>query len=145
MSKLYHVFHVSAYKGGELHSNTNQTIENIASGIDIDWEELFERFYEGDKFPNMTDEEFSALTCVQLLDMLDDETLKDMATDKMYPGNTYAFDSCSDSEVYTVNDEGKLVEVNIIEEPGFMEAFKKAVRKSAEWEDDWNKKHKNEE
>ena len=64
---------------------------------------------------------------------------------KFYPGNTYAFDSCSDSEVYTVNDEGKLVEVNIIEEPGFMEAFKKAVRKSAEWEDDWNKKHKNEE
>ena len=77
--------------------------------------------------------------------MLDDETLKDIATDKFYPGNTYAFDSCSDSEVYTVNDEGKLVEVNIITEPGFMEAFKKALRKDAEWTDNWNKNHKNEE
>jgi hypothetical protein len=141
MDKLYHVFHVSAYKGGELHSNTNQTIENIASGIDVDWEELFERFYDDERFSNITDEEFSKLTCVQLLDMLDDEALKDIATDSFYPGNTYAFDSCSDSEVYTVNDEGKLVEVNIIDEPGFMEAFKKAIRKDAEWTDKWNKEH----
>lgn len=138
MDKLYHVFHVSAYKGGELHSNTNQTIENIASGIDVDWEELFERFFDDEKFSDMTEEEFSKLTCVQLLDMLDDEALKDIATDNFYPGNTYAFDSCSDSEVYTINDEGKLVEVNIIEEPGFMEAFKKAIRKDAERTDKWN-------
>lgn len=141
MDKLYHVFHVSAYKGGELHSNINQTIENIVSGIYIDWEELFESVYDDEKFSDITDEEFSKLTCVQLLDMLDDETLKDIATDKFYPGNEYAFDSCSDSEVYTVNDEGKLVEVNIINEPGFMEAFKKAIRKSAEWTDKWNKTH----
>lgn len=76
--------------------------------------------------------------------MLDDETLKDIATDKLYPGNTYAFDSYSDSEIYTTNDEGKLVEVNIVEEPGFMEAFKEALRKDAEWKDNWDKEHKNE-
>jgi hypothetical protein len=144
-NKLYHSFCVYSYKGGELCSNLNQTIENLASGIDVDWEDLFDRCADDEKFSNMSDEEFCALTCVQLLDMLDDETLKDIAIDSFYPGNEYAFDSCSDHEVYTINDEGKLVEVNIIEEPGFMEAFKKAIRKDAEWTDQWNKNSKNEE
>ena len=139
MNKLYHSFCVSSYKGGELHSNLNQTIENIASGVDVDWDELFDRCADNEKFTNMSDEEFFSLSCVQLLDILDDETLKDIATDKFYPGNTYAFDTVSDSEVYTVNDEGKLVEVNIINEPGFMEAFKKALRENAEWIDNRNK------
>ena len=141
MDKLYHVFYVSAYKGGELHSNTNQTIEDIAFGIDVDWDEIFERCADHEKFADMDDEKFSSLTCVQLLDMLDDEILKDIATDSFYPGNEYAYDSCSDSEVYTINDEGRLIEVDIIEEPGFMEAFKKAIRKDAEWVDKWNKEH----
>lgn len=145
MNKLYHSFCVFAYKGGELCSNINQTIEDIASGIDIDWDELFDHCADDEKFANMSDKEFFSLTCVQLLDMLDDQTLKDIAADKFYPGNTYAFDSCSDSEVYTINDEGKLVEVNIVEEPGFIEAFKKALRKDAEWSDEWKKNHKNEE
>ncbi len=144
MSKLYHSFCVSSYKGGELHSNLNQTIENIASGIDVDWDELFERYVDDEKFSNMTDEEYFSLTCVQFLDMLDDETLINIATNSFYPGNEYAFDSCSDSEVYTINDEEKLVEVNVIKEPGFIEAFKKAVRKDAEWTDKWNKYHKDE-
>ena len=141
-NKLYHSFCVFSYKGGELCSNINQTIEEIASGIDIDWDEIFDRCADDEKFSNMSDEEFCTLTCVQLLDMLDDETLKDIAADKFYPGNIYAFDTVSDSEVYTINDEGKLVEVNIIEEPGFMEAFKKALRENAEWIDN---RRKNEE
>ena len=139
MNKLYHSFCVFSYKGGELCSNINQTIEDIASGIDIDWEEIFGRCADDEKFADMPDEKFFSLSCVQLLDMLDDETLKDIATDKFYPGNTYAFDTVSDSEVYTINDEGKLVEVNIINEPGFMEAFKKALRENAEWIDNRNK------
>lgn len=144
MNKLYHCFYVSSYKGGELHSNLNQTIENIASGVDVDWDDLFDRCADDEKFADMSDEEFFSLTCVQLLDMIDDKTLKDIATDSFYPGNEYAFDSYSDSEVYTVNDEGKLVKVNIVNEPGFMEAFKEALRKDAEWTDNWNKNHKNE-
>lgn len=135
MNKLYHCFSVFSYKGGELCSNINQTIEDIASSIDIDWEELFDRCSDDEKFANMSDEEFFSLSCVQLLDIVDDETLKDIATDKFYPGNRYAFDSYSDSEVYTVNDEGKLIEVNIINEPGFMEAFRKNLRKDAEYWD----------
>ena len=144
MNKLYHSFCAVSYKGGELCSNINQTIEDITSGIDIDWDELFDRCADDEKFANIPDEKFFSLSCVQLLDILDDETLKDIATDKFYPGNTYAFDTVSDSEVYTVNDEGKLVEVNIINEPGFMEAFKKALRKNAEWIDNRNKNRKNE-
>jgi len=145
MNKLYHSFFVSSYKGGELCSNINQTIEEIASGIDIDWDVIFERCADDEKFADMSGEEFFSLTCVQLLDMLDDQTLKDIASDRLYPGNTYAFDTYSDSEIYTINDEGKLVEVNIVEEPGFMEAFKKALRKDAEWQDEWKKNHKDEE
>ena len=145
MNKLYHSFCVFSYKGGELCSNINQTIEDITSGIDIDWDELFDRCADDEKYANIPDEEFFSLSCVQLLDMLDDQFLKDIATDKFYPGNTYAFDSCSDSEVYTANDEGKLIKVNIINEPGFIEAFKKALYENAEWTDKWKKNHKNEE
>ena len=134
-NKLYHSFCAFSYKGGELCSNINQTIEDIASGIDIDWDELFDSCADDEKFANMSDKEFFSLTCVQLLDMLDDQTLKDIAADKLYPGNTYAFDSYSDSEIYTINDKGKLVKVNIIEEPGFIEAFRKNILKSAEYLD----------
>lgn len=141
MNKLYHSFCVYSYKGGELCSNINQTIEDIASGIDLDWEDIFDRCADNEKFANMSDEEFFSLTCVQLSDMLDDQILKDIATDKIYPGNTYAFDTVSDSEIYTINDKGELVEVNIINEPGFMEAFKKAFHEKAKWKDNWDKNH----
>ena len=141
MNKLYHSFCVFSYKGGELCSNINQSIEDIASSVtgNIDWEEISDRCADDEKFSDMSDEEFFSLTCVQLLDMLDDQTLKDIAYNKFYPGNTYAFDTCSDSEVYTTDEKGKLVEVNIIEEPGFMEAFKKALCKDAEWTDNYRK------
>ena len=142
MKKLYHSFCAFSYKGGELCSNINQSIENIASSVidSIDWEEISDRCADDEKFSDMSDEEFFSLTCVQLLDMLDDQTLKDIAYNKFYPGNTYAFDTCSDSEIYTTNEEGKLIEVNVIEEPEFMEAFKKALRKDAEWTDNYRKK-----
>ena len=138
-NKLYHSFCAFSYKGGELCSNINQTIEDIASSIDIDWDELFDRCADDEKFSDMPEEEFFSLTCVQLLDMLDDQILKDIAYNELYPGNTYAFDTCSDSEIYTINDEGKLVKVNIINEPGFIEAFKEALRKDAEWTDNYRK------
>lgn len=143
MNKLYHSFCVYSYKGGELCSNINQTIEDIASSIinGIDWEEIFDRCADDEKFANMSDKKFFSLSCVQLLDMLDDQTLKDIATDKFYPGNTYAFDTVSDSEVYTINDKGELVEVDIVKEPGFIEAFRKSLRENARWKDNWKKNH----
>jgi hypothetical protein len=135
MNKLYHSFCVYDYKGGELCSNINQTIEDIALSIEVDWEELFDYCSDDEKFDNMSDEEFSSLTCVQLLSMLSDETLKSIATDQIYPGNTYAFDSHSDYEIFTANENGKLKRVNIIEEPGFVEAFRKSLHESAEYWD----------
>lgn len=146
MNKLYHSFCVYSYKGGELSSNINQTIEDMASSIDIDWEELSDRCADDEKFANMDDEEFFSLSRVQLLDMVDDQILKDIATDKFYPGNIYAYDTVSDSEVYTIDDKGKLVLVdNIVEEPGFIEAFKKVLRKRAEWYDKRRKNNKDDE
>lgn len=145
MNKLYHSFCVYAYKGGELHSNINQTIEDIVSNIYVDWKEICEICADHERFANVPDEEFFSLSCVQLLDMLDDETLKDIAEYKIYPGNSCAFDSRSDSEVYTVNDEGELIEVNIINEPGFMEAFRKCLHEEAKQIDDRDKNHKNNE
>ena len=135
MNKLYHSFCVYDYKGGELCSNINQTIEDIASSIEVDWDELFEYSADDEKFDNMSDEEFFSLTCVQLLNMLSDETLKSIAADQIYPGNTYAFDSHSDYEIFTANENGKLKRVNIIEEPGFIEAFRKSLLESAEYWD----------
>ena len=135
MNKLYHSFCVYDYKGGELCSNINQTIEDIASSIEVDWDELFEYSADDEKFDNMSDEEFFSLTCVQLLNMLSDETLKSIAADQIYPGNTYAFDSHSDYEIFTANENGKLKRVNIIEEPGFVEAFRKSLFESAEYWD----------
>ena len=135
MNKLYHSFCVYDYKGGELCSNINQTIEDIASSIEVDWDELFEYSADDEKFDNMSDEEFFSLTCVQLLNMLSDETLKSIAADQIYPGNTYAFDSHSDYEIFTANENGKLKRVNIIEEPGFVAAFRKSLLESAEYWD----------
>ena len=147
MNKLYHLFYVSEYKGGELHSNVNLSIEEVASSIvgDIDWDEIFDRCSDSEQFADMPDEEFFSLTCVQLLNMIDNELLEDMACDKAYPGNTYAYDTRSDYEIYTQDEKGKLKEINIVKEPGFIEAFKEALRKDAEWHDEWNKNHKDEE
>lgn len=137
MNKLYHSFCVFSYKGGELCSNINQTIEDIASSVvdSIDWDEMSDRCADDEKFSDISDEEFSSLTRVQLLDMLDDQALKDIANDKLYPGNIYAFDTYSDSEIYTTDENGKLVKVDIIEEPGFIEAFRKSLLESAKYWD----------
>jgi hypothetical protein len=134
MNKLYHSFCVYDYKGGELCSNINQTIEDIASSIEVDWDELSDHCADDEKFANLSNEEFFSLTCVQLLDMLDDQTLKDIAYNKFYPSNT-SFDSHSDYEIFTANENGKLKRVNIIEEPGFVEAFRKSLHESAEYWD----------
>lgn len=135
MNKLYHSFCVYAYKGGELSSNINQTIEDIASNIDLDWDELFDYCADNEEFSNMTDEEYFSLSCVQLLNLLNDKTLKNIAGDQIYPGNIYAFDSYSDYEIFTTNENGELKRVNIVEEPGFIEAFRKSLLKSAEYWD----------
>lgn len=135
MNKLYHSFYVFAYKGGELCSNINQTIEGIASSIDVDWDEMREICADHERFADMSNEEFSSLTYVQLLDAIDDETLKDIAEYKIYPGNVYAFDSRSDSEIYTTDENGELKYVNIIEEPGFIKAFRESLLESAKYWD----------
>lgn len=147
MNKLYHKFCVYSYKGGELCSNINNTLEEIAFDTisSIDWEDLFDWCSDDEKFKDMSDDEYCKLTCVQLLNMISDESLKDYITKIIYPGNIYAYDTKSDSEIYTTNDEGKLVEINIVEEPGFLESVRKALFEDAEWTDNYHKEHQSDE
>lgn len=141
MNKLYHKFCVFDYKGGELCSDVNLTLEEVVSQFleYIDWEDLWNTCADDKKFADMVDDEYFSLTCTQLVSMMDDETLKDIVSRIVYPGNIYAFDTHSDYEVYTTNDEGKLVRVNIVEEPGFLELAKKVLKEDAE---SWDNRHK---
>lgn len=141
MNKLYHAFCVYSYKGGELGSNINITLEDLISGFlkYIDWEDLWDTCADVEKFVNMDDDTYFSLSCTQLVDRMDDETIKNILSNIIYPGNIYAFDTRSDYEIYTTNDEGKLVRVNIVEEPNFLDLARKALRENAESWDNRNK------
>ena len=140
-NKLYHKFCVYSYKGGELSSSTNLTLEELVSEfLDyIDWEDLWDTCADDEKFANMDDDTYFSLSHTQLVDMMDDETIKNILYHIIYPGNIYAFDTHSDYEIYTTNDEGKLVRVNIVEEPNFLDLARKALRKDAEYWDNRKK------
>lgn len=133
-NKLYHSFCVYSYKGGELSSHLNVTLENLISEfIDcVDWEDMKDICADDEEFAHMDDEKYFSLSCTQLVDMMNDKTIECILSKIIYPGNIYAFDTHSDYEIYTINDEGKLVIVNIINEPDFLELSRKALRESAE-------------
>lgn len=140
MNKLYHAFCVYSYKGGELGSNINITLEELVSQFIeyIDWEDMWDTCADDEKFAHLEDDEYFSLSCVQLVDMMDDETIKNILSGIIYPGNIYAFDTHSDYEIYTTNNEGKLIKVNITKEPGFLELARKILRKDAEY---WDNRH----
>ena len=142
MNKLYHSFCVYSYKGGELSSDINITLEDLISRFleYIDWEDLWDTCADDEKFADMDDDTYFSLSRTQLVDMMDDETIKNILSNIIYPGNIYAFDTRSDYEIYTTNDKGRLEKVNIIEEPGFLDLARKALRKDAEYWDNRNNK-----
>jgi len=141
VNKLYHAFCVYSYKGGELSCSTNLTLEELISQfLDyIDWEDILDTCADDEKFAHLEDDEYFSLSCVQLVDMMDDETIKNIFSKIIYPGNIYALDTHSDYEIYTTNSEGKLIRVNIVKEPGFLELARKILREDAEWQDNRNK------
>ena len=133
--KLYHLFHVSPYKGGELHSGINLTLEDVVDEIlnFCQWDDDFaECVYENNE--SLTDEAFEKLSHCELIDYASDEVIEDFAEDILYPGNIYAYDMYSDYECYTTNEEGKLVDINPIKEPEFCNILRKK----------WKKYYKNE-
>ena len=141
MNKLYHAFCVYSYKGGELSCDINLTLEELVSRFVeyIDWEDMWDTCADDEKFAHIEDEEYWLLTCSQLVSKMGDETLKNIFYRIIYPGNIYAFDTHSDYEIFTINDKDKLVKVNIVEEPDFIELARKALRKDAEY---WDNRHK---
>lgn len=141
MNKLYHAFCVYSYKGGELGSNINITLEELVSQFIeyVDWEDMWDTCADDEKFAYLEDDEYFSLSRIQLVDMMDNETIKNILSRIIYPGNIYAFDTHSDYEIYTTNNEGKLIKVNITEEPGFLELARKMLRKNAEYLDNRHK------
>ena len=133
-SKLYHSFRVFSYKGGELTYDINLTLKSLICRYleNIDKEEISDICADEEEFSDMPDEEFYNLTYVQLVDKLSNDSIKDIISNKIYPGNNYAFDTFSDSKIFTTNEKGELVDIDITEEPGFTELCKKVLREQAE-------------
>ena len=133
MNKLYHSFRVFSYKGGELSYNINLTLKSLIYSYleNIGREEIHETCADEEEFSDMPDEEFYNLTYVQLVDKLSNDSIKGFIRNQIYPGNVYAFDGFSDSEIFTTNENGELVNINITEEPGFTELCKKVLREQA--------------
>ena len=124
MNKLYHIFYVSDYKGGELHSTTNLTFEKLAGEVDLDIDELREIFADDERSQNISDEEWDKLTDLELVKLLPDDVIEEAIERYFYPGNIYAFDTRSDYEIYETSENGELKEINPCEIPGFTQLVK---------------------
>lgn len=132
MNKLYHIFYVSAYKGGELYSRTNITFENLAKEVDLDIAELKELFADDERSQNISDKEWDKLTDLELVKLLPDDFIEEAIERYFYPGNPYAFDCRSDYEIYETSENGELKEVNPCEIPGFKQLVKDNLIKNIE-------------
>ena len=132
MNNLYHYFYVSDYKGGELHSHTNLTLEELANEVEIDIDELKESFADDERSQHISNEDWDKLTDLELLNIIPDDVLDYAIERYFYPGNEYAYDSCSDFEVYTTSEDGRLVEINPCKIPGFNTIVKENLKHYAE-------------
>ena len=126
MNKLYHLFNVSSYKGGELHSRTNLTLEDVVDEVlnFCQWDDDFAEYVFEDN-ESLTEESFEKLSHCELIDYASDEVIEDFAEGVFYPGNIYAYDMYSDYECYTTNEKRELVEVDPIKEPNFCNILRK--------------------
>ena len=129
MNKLYHLFDVADYKGGELYCNINLTLEEVVELI-IDyyqWDDLLQYIIDNelDKSDLNYDELEKTIPKANWIDYLTDNHIIDFSQDILYPGNTYAYDTYSDYKCYTTNKKGELVEVNPIKDPEFCNTLRK--------------------
>lgn len=131
MNKLYHLFYVSSYKGGELFSRINYTLENIVEDVAdwCYWDDLREYVADEEYFAQFSDEEFYGMSNLDILDKAPDEMLEQIVSERiLYPGNMYAFDSHSDYQCYTTNDKGELIKINPIREEGFIKLLRDKLK-----------------
>lgn len=132
MNKLYHAFCVSNYKGGELHSYTNLTLKGLAQEVKLDVDDLKDRFADDERSQNISDEEWDKLTDLEFLNIIPDDIFEEAIRRYFYPGNIYAFDTCSDYEIYTTEKDGILKVINICKVPGFIDLVKENCKYLAE-------------
>lgn len=119
MNKLYHIFYVSSYKGGELYSRTNLTLEDLVNEVDLEAEDLRDMFSDDERSQSISDEEWKKLTDLELVKLLPDDIIEEAIKRYFYPGNIYAFDTYSDYEIYETTKDGKLKLINPCKIPGF--------------------------
>ena len=125
MNKLYHYFYVSEYKGGELHSNTNLTLEALAEEVEFDIEELREWFIDDERSKNISKEDWD--DDLKFIKLLPDDILEEAVSHYFYPGNRYAYDSYSDYEIYETQENGELKEINPCKYPEFIQFVRKNI------------------
>ena len=89
--KYWHAFYVSDYKGGELHSRINTSVERILDFIVSDWE-ITDAFDECENVDQLTDDDLYDIYC------------------SLISNNSYAFDERSAPEIYSSSENGKLIE-----------------------------------
>lgn len=128
MNKLYHAFCVCSYKGGELYSCINSTLKELAQEVDIDIDDLKDRFADDERSQNISDEEWDKLTDLEFLNIIPDDIFREAIEEYFYPGNMYAFDTHSDYEIYTTEEDGTLKSVNICNVPGFIDLVKEHLK-----------------
>ncbi len=132
MNKLYHLFYVSDYKGGELHSHINLTLSDVADAVIDDsciWEDLKDFVADDECTKDISNEKYEKITELELLDIVPDSILEEMATRVLYPGNIYAFDTHSDYWCYyTKPSDERLIVVNPIKEEGFIKILREKLK-----------------
>lgn len=91
MTKYWHAFYVSDYKGGELHSITNVTsVSTILDFIVYDWQ-ITDAFEEIENLDELTDDDLYDIYCSNISD------------------NIYALDTRSAPKIYSTSENGKLI------------------------------------
>ena len=94
MNKLYHIFYVTNYKGGELHSYINYTLEDMVEEITdwCFWDDLKEYIVDEECVAHLSGDEFYQMSELDLLNIIPDNVLENIVNKILYPGNIYAFD-----------------------------------------------------
>ena len=134
--RLYYLFHVSSYKGGELYSDINLTLEDVVDRIldHCQWDDELIGYIidcNPDETSLSEDKLEKEIPKSNWIDYLSDENIKEFSRYVLYPGNIYAYDTYSDYECYVL-DDGALHEIDPTDEPEFCNILREIWKEISE-------------